>query len=331
LTTIFESSPEGADINRSTAAILSDIENESLERARQLARQYWRTGGDYELAYGEAMLAAREDVRSELLTVFGEEARRDPLFHRYFRPLDPMYAFLTSDQQLSIQQLKFERDKKLKTAMSQGRPDVQLTGTGAIDPRVVEAINGSFQAELQTLLDESALFEFQLRESPTAQQLRASRVQLTEDEFRETFSALSTLQDGPVDIEDALEGRSELRRILGTRRFAALWSARDPVYSRVLDVVARNGLDGRTADAIYEVMNDFQDRRMRAASFAGDQPDRAAAESALISEQERDSIARLVGDPIAAEVLRARAVQSYRLFGGNPPAEISQNTTLRVQ
>jgi hypothetical protein len=245
--------------------------------------------------------------------------------------MDPKYAFLSSDQQLSIQLLKSERDKQLRTAIRQGDPGGFLAGANAIEPKAVETINKGFQADLASLLDESTLFEFLLRDSPTAQQLRASGVELTQDEFREIFSVLSILQASPVDIEAVLAARNELRQILGSRRFAAFWSARDPTFSSVQDVVTKNGLDGRTADAIYEILNDFQDKRIRAATLAEHQPDRVAAESVRLAEEEENSIARLVGDQIAAEILRSRALQSYRLFGGTSPAENSQTTTLRVR
>lgn len=294
----------------SKAGRLIQIERAALADARRKADRYWQAGGDYEVGYGEAVRFARDRVRDQLTEAFGTGVREDPLFRKYFRPMDPMFHFLSSDEQLAIEELKFQRDKRLQAAMSTGRP---------IPAETTQKIARSYDDELARVLDADRLFEYRLRESATAQQLRAGNVEFTESEFRDAHRLLARLSRDATDMRDVVEVRSALRDLLGSRRFAAVWSSRDPVYPRLKDLLAKNGVDEPSADAVYQVINDFQDRKMQAALQSERIPGAASAAPDRLADSERDAIARIVGERLADEVIRSRALDAFRM--SRPPSQ----------
>lgn len=306
------------DDDPSKVAALLAIEARAFDAVRRAARGYWQPGVDYELELGRAVLGAEERIRSGLIERFGPGAANDPLFRASFRPLDARYPFLSADQQLAVQRLRFERDLELRNASRGARPEVGADAGRGIDPAAAATASRHYREGLAAALDERALFELDLRDSSAARQLRASQVELSEQEFRAACAVLLDLERGAVGPAEVLAAREELRRLLGDRRFAELWAARDPAYSRIRAVTARHGLAESAVGAVYEVMSEFQDRRMQIAMLAEQNPDRAARESRAAADGERRALARLVGDDLAAEILGSRAIASYRLLGPGP-------------
>lgn len=310
-------------------AFLGNIEDEHLRRAREIADAWWSGRGEYESAYADAVAAGLASIRDELTRRFGPDVKDDPALRWLYRPLDPLYWFLSSDEQLAIQDLRRERDRALQAAVRDaGRPAVRPgiasalpAGSAAIDQAVTLAIVQEYQAGLAALLDADTLLELELRDSAIAQQLRTSGIDLTESEFRDTYTLLAALQRESADPIDAVAVRERLRDLLGMQRFAALWAARDPMFAEIAAIAGRHTLPEITASSVYELMTDFQDRRLALARMAGGNTDQAARDALALANDERAALARLVGEEVADEIIRGRARVSYRLFdsGGRPP------------
>jgi hypothetical protein len=297
-------------------ALLLELEQRYLADAEHAAKEYWRSAPEQEQDHGRSVLDAQDRIRSELIASLGPEASGDAVFRQLFRPLDPRYAFLSSAQQLAVQRLRYERDAELREIAGPVAPPGERRHVGTDAAR---AINERYLAGLAALLDRATLFEFLLRDSPLAQQLRTSHIALSEREFRAVFEVLWSLEDTATDIDAVLAARAELKSILGEARFARFWAARDPLYSRVEAAATRHGVNAATVAAIYAVMVDFQDRQMRAALAAGSDPARAAMESGRLAEDERARIAGIIGPELAAELLADRAAASFRLLDDSAP------------
>lgn len=298
-------------------AMLLDLERQHLQEARDLSARYWIGNGEFERAYTQALFAGLEQVREGLVRSFGVEVKDRPELRALFRPMDPMYSFLGSDQQLAIQRLKFERDQHLQSAMRAGAPVPGMSGGSmALSGSAAQSVAIWYETELRAILDEQALAQFQLRESPLAQQLRQSGVEFTQDEFLAVFNVVSTLQQQVADPLDTLAARDELREILGNRRFAMFWASRDPTFSRIDQIADRHSLTEDRSWSIYEILNEFQDERLRVGANAQSNPEWAAREYRELASRERQQIVRLVGEPIADEILTGRAVESFRFFNG---------------
>jgi hypothetical protein len=292
---------------------LARLEDELLAAAREAARGYWRTGEPYELAYAAAVLDGQDRIRGELIAAYGPAARSDRAFSRLFRPLDPLYSFLSSEQQLAVQRLRFERQRLLQSAGGGGAAEQR----GAAAAAAARNAATRYLQALEALLEPATLFEFLLRDSMLAEQLRASGVELSEAEFRQAFALLQDFEQSGADIGAVLTAREALRQLLGSRRFSALWAMRDPFHARLEAAAARHELDAATLDAAYELTVEFQDATLGAVARAGNDPERAAAEVARLAAEERGRLARIVGEAAAADMLEARAVESFRLFNGS--------------
>ena len=305
-------------------AFLGSIEDGHLRGAREIADAWWSGGGDYQAAYVDALAQGLASIRDELASRFGPEVKDDPALRWLYRPLDPLYWFLSSDEQLAIQQLTLERDQALQAAARDAsRPTAGAAAAAApaIDEGATLAIVRKYQADLAALLEADVLLEVELRDSAIAQQLRASGVELTENEFRDAYSLMAALQRESADPIDVVAVRERLRGLLGNRRFAALWAAKDPLFAEITAIAERHSLPETTAASAYELMGEFQDRRLTLARAAGGNPDRAARDALALADEERTALTRLVGEAVAEEIVRGRARLSYRLFGsaGGPP------------
>jgi hypothetical protein len=102
----------GADFG-SAANFLLQVEEEVMGDVMRLAGTYWASAAEFDLEYSRAMFEAQSEIRRRLLDVYGNQAAEDPLFRHVFQPLGPKYWFLSSDQQVGIQRLRFERDVRL--------------------------------------------------------------------------------------------------------------------------------------------------------------------------------------------------------------------------
>lgn len=296
----------------SKAATLVVLERAAFEPARRAAQTYWSTGGSFELDYVRAIQAANDKVRAELVKICGPDAVSEPLFWRIFRPMDPMYSFLSSTQQVAVQRSKLERDKRLYDAQKAAGPGASV----AIDAGLARSADESYRAALAQILGEAGRFELALRDSPEARELRESGVDFSETEFRESFRLLAGMRRPDAGIDDVVAAREGLRTLLGDRRFAELWSTRDPMFARLESAARKHDLDESGLIALYSLVNDFQDERMRAARLTRLDPRRAAETIEAIDADERHQLQRLVGDELTAEILRGRAIDSARLFRG---------------
>ena len=300
-------------------AVVGSLQDEHLRRAREIADAWWSGGGEYQSAYADALSQGLASIRAELASRFGTGVQDDPALRWLFRPLDPLYWFLSSDEQLAIQDLRLERDKALQAAArdaSRPAAGAMPANAMAVDAAVTRAIVQKYQADLAALLDAGALLEVELRDSAIAQQLRASGIELSENEFRDAYSLLAVLQSEATDSIDAVAVRERLRGLLGQRRFASLWAARDPMFAEISAIAERHALAEPAALSAYELISEFQDRRLELARTGGLDPERAARDARALADEERAALARLVGEVVADEIVRGRALLSYRLFGG---------------
>lgn len=298
-------------------ALLQHLEEEHLRRARAVSDEFWATGTEYQSAYTQALVQGVESIREEIVESFGIAAKDDPLFRSLFRPLDPMYWFLTSDQQIAVQELRLERDVALQAAARSAAGPGALVRPNSVpagSERAGEIIR-KYQSDLAALLDDDVLVELELRDSTIAQQLRTAGLDLSESEFREIYLLLAEMQAAPANVDAFLDLRERLRGVLGDRRFAMLWAGRDPVFAQLKETAGQYALTDAAILAVYEVMNRFQDRRMRLAKTAEHDPGGAARVSMAIGDEERAAISQLVGEEVADEIVRSRALQSLRLFG----------------
>lgn len=274
----------GLSAQEAKMLLAADLEARARALAIGAPPPYWQRDAGSGFASALRLSAELDQARAALVEVFGAAAEHEPEFARLFRPLDPAFSFLSSAEQVAIQKLKLE----------------QQTGN---------ALEESLGAELEP----TAVHEYLLRDSPLAEQLRRSGVEFTETQFRETFDILHNLERAAPNAGLYANARNALRVLLGARRFAVLWAARDPLFSTVQRIGEMHGLEEETVLTVYELFNDHQDAMLEVARSAnGDQ----ARQSRGLREAQTSLEARLsglVGAEVADDIVRGYTQQAMAL------------------
>ncbi|MBN1238583.1 MAG: hypothetical protein JXB36_08770 [Gammaproteobacteria bacterium] len=290
----------GLDDEEAKTLVLAKLEREARSALDPPADTYWREGPESRIDHALAALEAEQGVRQKLLRAFGDGAAGEPVFTRLFRPLDPYLRFLSSEEQLAVRRARLEAQRAaaavgpVSDAVQTRRGAAPAAGPGP-----------DFSAALRP----SSLLEYELRESPLASRLRAATDALSEQEFRDAFVLLRSMQSGG-SLRDHLDMRAELERLLGARAFARLWAGRDPTFSAVAEVARRRGWSEQTTMQAYELLVRLDEQMLGMIEASGNDP---AAVSDRLRELEADASARLasvVGEDGAQALLRSRATQS---------------------
>jgi hypothetical protein len=298
---------------------LSDTEAKTLllarleARARELAVEppppYWQRDTGSALASALRLSAELDHARAALVEAFGAEAEREPTFARLFRPLDPVFSFISSAQQIAIQRHKLEQQVALADAVQRAPVAEPLSRA----PSNATAAANKFAESLGTMLEPTAFHEYSLRDSPLAEQLRRSGVEFTEAEFRETFDILRRLERSIPDTGSYANARGELRALLGGRRFSILWASRDPLLSTVRRAGEKHSLDNEKLLSVYELFNDHQDALLEVTRSASGDLGRQSRSLREAQTRLETRLSGLVGVEVAADIERSYAQQAMSL------------------
>ncbi|MGZ4962498.1 MAG: hypothetical protein ACXWIU_01650 [Limisphaerales bacterium] len=146
--------------------------------------------------------------------------------------------------------------------------DAQRQADKPIDPREIAKIRQELRDEIAKVLNQQQLEEYQLRYSPTANQLRDELhgMDLNPDEFRALYKQRDQIQADPDlyytgDDATRLQHRAQLeaqrdeimRRTLGDERYAVYELNQDPVFRSSKATAERLGIPAETIIPIYQV------------------------------------------------------------------------------
>jgi hypothetical protein len=299
----------GLSAQEAKMLLLARLEARARELAIEPPAPYWQSGAGSTLTSALRFVAELDHARAALVEIFGTDAEHEPTFARLFRPLDPVFSFLSSAQQIAIQRQKLDQH----AAVGVGPAPRALVA----DP-LSRVPSGAIAAQelaegLATVLEPTALHEYLLRDSPLADQLRRSGVEFTEPEFRATFDVLQSLEQSSPDADVYADARDSLRALLGGRRFAILWGARDPLFSAVRRAGEKHALDEEKVLSVYELFNDHQDALLEVTRSANG--DRQRQIEGLRDAQVRleSRLSGLLGVEVAADIERVYAQQAMAL------------------
>jgi len=294
----------GLTFEETKPLVLAWLLTESARASRSNeSDDYWRSA--YAVAAVEKVrrrAAAADQVRAELIALYGPQASLDPVFAPLFMPLDDRYAFLQSEKQLALQKLQFDRQsKQARSALTKPAPAALESSVSARESATAQAWQ-----ELRAGLGAEAALEYLYRFSPLADQLRSANIDLTDVEFRGAFATLLQFETAAADPQTFTRTREALRTALGDERFTRLWAARDPLFGVIAGAGRQQGLADGAIVAAYAVFNDAQDRLAAAADrFAAVDPPRAAAELRGVQQDMQQRLASLVGQDAANALMRA--------------------------
>jgi hypothetical protein len=308
----------GFTVDETKPLVLGYLEAQLLSGAEStLPERYWESDATPKrLAAELALLDKRGTVRDELVEVYGTTVERDALLARAFRPLDSLYGFLDSAEQIALQRHQLQRQLEQATANASARVQSLQGSARAPSARSAPIVEQPTMTELGEFLDASSLDEFLYRYSPLAEQLRAARLQLDESEFRQAFQLLQQLDREGANPSSYLNVRAGLRRLLGGDRVTRLWAARDPLYTALVEAAPHDGLTEQTTLATYQILNDSQERLMQAAALRSTDPVRSREEIQQVMKEQHASLLGLLGENGTKRVLAVQSELGQRLSGG---------------
>jgi len=167
------------------------------------------------------------------------------LFWRLLRPLHARLPHLSSADQVTIHELE---QQFLADSIRQ-REDTSI---------------GRLHLAIRSAVGKETADKYALISSPLADELRAADLSLTENEFRDAFTAFSELGEA-TGSEQFFAARTRLRERLGNHAFAQLWSVRDPRFVHIKAVANRIGLTQATMLSAYALLLENQDAMLAAA------------------------------------------------------------------
>lgn len=243
-----------------TEDLVRQIVLATITRDQLLANQdneqspYWlRANSDQ--SESDLLLAEEEDKRLLLVGIFGKDIIDDPLFETLFKPLNGSLAFLESDKQIAIYELRQRGNSSAR----------ERSGRGFItemrDDRFKEA--EVFETSLQSIMSADEYLEYQLRESKLSDRMKQtmSSFDYSEGEFRDIFSIRSTHEGSEfTKLRDRESFRTlrnasqtEIKDYLGADRFKEFERSQDPTYRSLLAIGERYGNTTREITEVYEI------------------------------------------------------------------------------
>lgn len=235
--------------------VLAELEAETIPTQISVASNYWRPVSETALALQASQQRDAEWTRRELYQRFGDEVYEEPVFATYFFPLGPGYEFLTSQQQIQIVEMRDRFQAERFVAMSSGGSSIAAIQKG----------DQQFQEELKSMLGDDLYFEYQLRDSRLAQQMRSNAFEWIEYEFREVFAIKLRQQEnssssGATQLAMGMNQSGfdpEIENIMGNARYIEYLKASDPSYRRLVDQVEAAGGSEADAEQAYEIYAEY--------------------------------------------------------------------------
>lgn len=220
-----------------------------------------------------------------------------------------LYGFLTEDKRDRVSELQ-ERFDELERQVYDGSKGFLLDK----DEETLRQLQKQREAELAQVLTPEELEEFHLRNSPTAANLRAQLhgFNPSQEEFRRLFRLQKTFDDrfnsgfnltdpAQADVQAAAQEQAqqaldaEMRRTLGSQRYAEYERAQDPDYRTLMQFKERFETSPALANRVYDMKTEAERQKLRVESDANLTPgQRAQALGAIAQETER-SVAQLMG------------------------------------
>ena len=250
-------------------------------------------------------LAQARQIRTAVLSEFGEAARDNPLFKAVFYPLDYEADFLSSEDQIALFESMAEQQATQSRLLAQGFNPAQLPLS---DPTEV--------------LSKQAAYEWKLRKSFLAQQLRASEVTFTEKSFRQSYALLAPIyefnQSSPIpnasDVNTAING---LERLLGVEDAIRIQAALDPRFTQFKTLAQTQSLTPDQIITAFGMVLQGENALMQAHELAATDKDRAIEIMNLATQERDNNLASFIGKETADQLINAYETPSLDIKGLN--------------
>ena len=234
-------------------------------------------------------LTQARQIRTAVLTEFGEAARDNPVFKEAFFPLEADY--LSSVDQIALFEQMTEQQANQAKLLAKGLDPAKLPLS---DPTEV--------------LSKQAAYEWKLRKSFLAQQLRASEVTFTEQSFRQSYALLAPIyefnESSPIpnasDVNTAING---LERLLGVEDAIRIQAALDPRFIQFKEVAHKHSLSPDQVITAFGIVLQAENALMQAHDLMAADEDRAIEMMNQATQERDNNLASFIGKETAEQLI----------------------------
>jgi hypothetical protein len=304
--------------------IITDIAKLFARRRAALRTQaqpykFWHVGDALQSDYGTNAQLQRQlqeldrEQRMLVKQLLGVDYRTE--MSRYWSDDNSdqrMYGFLPGEKQ--------EQAKALQSKFDDMEQEVYARSKGMLldgDQEQLRRIERQREAELAQLLSPAELEEYQLRNSSTANSMRA---QLTgfdpnEEEFRKIFrlqkvfddefnTAFDATDDKQTDIKDRAQQAAqnalnqEMKKILGEKRFAEYERAQDADYRTLVQVGDRFELPREAVNRVYAMKQEAERQKLALEANANLTDEQRQRALEAIAKETQRSVAAVMGNNV---------------------------------
>ncbi|WP_380596460.1 hypothetical protein [Steroidobacter flavus] len=285
----------------------------SLQAMPDWTEPYWKSPVTRETERQQAEFDFQSALRRDLVELVGPGAVDELAFRSLFFPLAAKLPFLSSEQQIGIQEIKLQEQRRLLQ---------ESGGHGGFQH--ASAIFQDTLQQIRKILSEEQFFEYELRVSPAAQVLAGNGFDFTEEEFRKVFRASGgqsairfqglgfTLTGQPNGSDKTL---AAIETALGPQRFAEYRRAQDPTFKLLAAIGADRGIEPGAIDKAYDIIVATAARRNQI--HAGGPLMTGAQRESLknIESEQQAELSKLLG-PQALEVFNQSLNPQLPVMGG---------------
>jgi hypothetical protein len=234
-------------------------------------------------------LSQARQIRSAILAEFGEAARDNPVFKEAFFPLEADY--LSSVDQIALFEQMAQQQANQAKLLAEGLDPAKLPLS---DPTEV--------------LSKQAAYEWKLRKSFLAQQLRASEVTFTEQSFRDSFALLAPIYDfneslpipNASDINNAING---LEKLLGVENTIRVQAALDPRFTQFQNLAQKQSLSPDQIITAFGIVLQTENALMQAHDLMAADEDRAVEMMNQATQERDNNLASFIGKETAEQLI----------------------------
>jgi hypothetical protein len=234
------------------------------------------------------------------------------------RPDDDAWrtGFLSPEKQQAVQALQ-EKFRDMERALfnemreNRGSPETRAK---------MMAMRAQREAEMAQILGPQDYQEYQLRNSPTARDMRDNLASFspTADEFKKIFELRENLNSqfgfGRGGDEAAREQRQiaeqqlqeQLRATLGEDRYHEYQLAQDDRYREIYDFTSRLNLPKETAQSVYDIQKTVEQQRQQVMNNQNMSAEERAATLAQIAQVTKETLAQTLPQQAYNDYVKSR-------------------------
>lgn len=240
----------------------------------------------------QSRLDSQRKIRISLVEIFGETAKTDSAFSQLFQPLAQRLHFLSSDQQIAVQEQRVSAEINTLKRSQSGNYDGEQARVNVTD-----------------LLPAEAAFEYGVRYSTKAEQLRHADIDFSEELFRHTFrivaatsNALGKRQQGGSAI---IQQRTELRALLGQDDATRVMAALDSRFANMSKKGRFQGLTQNQLYFVYQIIADSEAQMIRGYHLRQTNQNAGIKLIREASATRNTKLASYVGEEVAGLLMKA--------------------------